>query len=117
MSVMKKSEKNAWTCALRSGKYAQGSEALLSEKGYCCLGVAQHAITGRQPKEYANYLRAGRFGLSRGLQKALGNANDGGSLMLAKTFKKLGYSTAPAVNEHTGRSSFRMIANWIDKNL
>lgn len=29
-----------WVKALRSGKYKQGQDALQSEKGYCCLGVA-----------------------------------------------------------------------------
>lgn len=31
--------KRDWVAALRSGKYEQGKDSLLSDNGYCCLGV------------------------------------------------------------------------------
>lgn len=32
--------RKAWTDALRSGEYTQGRNALTTDDGYCCLGVA-----------------------------------------------------------------------------
>jgi hypothetical protein len=36
-----------WLKALRSGKYKQGRNQLMNERGgFCCLGVLQHCLTG-----------------------------------------------------------------------
>lgn len=126
-SIMKAYEKRKWTTALLSGEYVQGVGALRSvpnDNGrpteYCCLGVAQCAITGRQPKDEASLLRNGRFGLSKKLQNALATANDHGAR--DEDFQLIGFKTAPVRDTEdptrfTKKSSFAAIANWIDNNL
>lgn len=42
---MKKTLRQKWINALRSGKYKQASFALHDERGYCCLGVLA-SVTG-----------------------------------------------------------------------
>lgn len=37
--MINKAIKKQWLAALRSDKFKQGSQQLLSEDGYCCLGV------------------------------------------------------------------------------
>lgn len=39
--------KAKWVAALRSGKYRQGHNALMTDNGYCCLGLLCHLIDAR----------------------------------------------------------------------
>lgn len=43
-----------WIAALRSGNYAQTTERLKDEKGYCCLGVAVHLMEDHISPEDTN---------------------------------------------------------------
>jgi hypothetical protein len=44
---MPAAEKAVWLAALRSGEYKQGRMAMKNPDGsFCCLGVAQQALTG-----------------------------------------------------------------------
>jgi len=120
MAKMKKAEKTKWVAALRSGKYKQGKGALRhSDNTYCCLGVAVSAITNRDPRNGQPYIKDGRFGLSHQLQRALGCVNDGNTerqLDIKLRFEQAGFKVPPKTNAR-GRSSFKQIANWLDKNL
>lgn len=39
--MITRQQKDAWTAALRSGKYTQGSGCLSRGRSYCCLGVLE----------------------------------------------------------------------------
>ena len=45
-----KKDLEKWLMALRSGKYEQGTQALQSKDGYCCLGVACEELIPEQDK-------------------------------------------------------------------
>lgn len=115
LKKMNPKDKKTWTTALRSGKYKQGSGQLVNYAGdkHCCLGVAQCAIGGRQPKRTAGLLRSGRFGLTNTVQVALAAANDG-CVDVDNEFKNLG---VPKPRLKNGKATFGAIANWIDKYL
>lgn len=133
MSVMKRNDKRTWTTALRSGLFKQTQSRLRRAIGYvknkfgvstntevyayCCLGVAQCVLAGKQPKLKASMLRGGRFGLSRNLQAALACSNDGANLEDRRAaFELAGFETIPASGKR-GKSSFKQIADWVDANL
>lgn len=131
--IMIPSEKRTWLSALRSGLYKQASGKLrqVEERydshtrkyeevtvGHCCLGVAACVIKGRQPKRGTSLLRPGTFGLSKALQYALAIANDGDKLSeRRKAFKAAGFDDIPEAAKNNGRSNFKSIADWINKNL
>jgi hypothetical protein len=104
---MRKSIKNKWVKALRSGKYKQGTGQLHSEneegKSFCCLGVLATIVDPYQktweptngyfadeesPGEWESPRHAvqarllGKGGLGVGVAKKLGKFNDKG-----KSFK------------------------------
>lgn len=93
--------KKKWIKALRSGKYKQARKKLLSPKtgGMCCLGVLCHisgvsreVLLDHNPDVDGDGLGAEFNYLSRPLRHELAQKNDGGS-------------------------SFKTIANYIEKNL
>lgn len=118
---MIKAEKTKWVKALRSGKYKRGEGALLDEGAYCCLGVAEVAIAGKQPQEGPHYLPHGRYGLTQRIQSALAGCNDGDDREhIEHQFEKAGFDTIPKgsrVSNGDRRSSFKQIADWIEANL
>jgi hypothetical protein len=113
--IMKANEKRVFVEALRSGSFVQGSGSLRTHFGeaYCCLGVAKKVLGGRCDVG-GQYLKPGRFGLSAGLQVALASANDGHHSAQYE-FRDLGFD-APK-KDIGNRSSFKAIADWVDKNL
>src|SRR5665213_3663082 len=111
MDKMKKADKKKWVTALRSGEYEQGASVVRQGDLYCCLGVACEVIDGKKPKNGTFYLKGGRFGLSRTLQEALGNADDGNLGYAKESLVELGYDDSPA------SKSFVDIADWIEVNL
>lgn len=110
---MNPAEKKVWTTALRSGKYKQGTNSLVSYDGdsHCCLGVAQCELGRRKPNSDQSMLRPGRFGLTGNVQLALAAANDG---CVTDDFKTLG---VPQPKLRNGKATFGSIANWVDKYL
>lgn len=103
-----KAFKKKWVAALRSGKYKQGQHSLHNSGAntYCCLGVA-YKIVG-----YTN-------------KKLIGQAQ----LDVDKDYRKVPAvlrEKCEAENDLTSklidmndsdRTSFKRIANWIEKNL
>jgi hypothetical protein len=101
--------KPIWLAALRSGKYKRGAGELRQigvtyKKGehietelHCCLGVAQHCATGKQPRLVSDGMLgrtlSKRLGLSEDVQQTLAGKND------------------------SDRWSFKRIADWIEVNL
>lgn len=134
MAIMNPADKRTWVSALRSGKYKQAVGALrkvqLKYKGpldtvgtvetaYCCLGVLQCELSGRQPKENHGMLRPGRFGLTKRIQSALAAANDPTDRhSVRKAFQNAGFNTIPErTSRYVRKSTFAQIADWIEKNL
>ena len=128
--VMNSKDKKVWIDALRSGKFTQGEGRLYSKSPdtYCCLGVAQCILTGKNPNIGDYYLSTKmtkRLGLSLDLQAALAIANDGYAEKnehedVRQAFFDVGYTSFPKdVVKKAGkyRSSFKHIADWIEKNL
>jgi hypothetical protein len=82
--------KKKWVAALRSGKFKQGSLALLAQGSYCCLGVLCR-VSGMTPQAIKNLeceegdtngllpksLRK-EFGITDRQQRALALMNDDG---------------------------------------
>ena len=100
---MDKKLKAKWVKALRSGDYKQCHGFLYEGGGYCCLGVLQHVITGKQPPARwesngvpveMHFLRQDE----RRLEIQLANMNDG----------KFQFQRS---------HSFAEIADWIEKNI
>ena len=82
---MKKSIRDKWVKALRSGKYQQAREELYAEGlGHCCLGVLRHCVTGRNKyndKDEHTLLSlkfCDRVGLAPSMQGDLAALNDDG---------------------------------------
>jgi len=51
--MMKKSIKKRWIAALRSGKFRQGEQMLMTDDGaYCCLGVLCRLYTREKKKKF-----------------------------------------------------------------
>ena len=48
-STMDQELKARWVEALRSGRYKQGKNYLFEDGRYCCLGVLQKILTGKEP--------------------------------------------------------------------
>lgn len=109
--ALKKAFKKKWIEALRSGKYRQGTRALRSDRGFCCLGVACDIIDpngwvgpigndirwtdgDKQPRSaYIPYDTAARIGISQVAMGNLASMND------------------------SGGKSFSWIADYIEENL
>lgn len=101
-------DKRLWVEALRSGKYAQGTEVLRSKDGkYCCLGVAcvvlgrkiKNPLSGNLTSPDYQWLKK-RLGI-QDLEEFTGR-NDG----------SYNPSTRAGVPEHT----FAEIADFIEAN-
>lgn len=114
---MKKSEKAAWTAALRSGDYPQGCGSLrnLNGPGYCCLGVGApigfpggHWVASEW--DLGNGRHMGAYGVVR--SNAATNESFGTLFDLpVDTLQHL-------VRMNDGVSqTFASIANWIDANI
>ena len=111
-----KAIKAKWLKALRSGKYKQTKQTLYNPKtkGFCCLGVLQHVTHGNCEGPSRDDVDSGYAygGLpSDGYWKAIGatGADWGhGSIYHAS-------STLSKKND--SGSSFKTIANWIEKNV
>lgn len=104
--------KKAWVKALRSGEYKQAAgmlrTSLLDGKyGYCCLGVLQHTLTGKQPKLGQGML-TDKFAAKCGIPRL----RESGSCDALPT----DVCTTLAEKNDSGWS-FKRIANWIEKNL
>lgn len=110
--------KKTWLTALRSGKYSQATGQLQVEEGphtgFCCLGVLQCAVEGKVKSPEDGSFSHLKYGLTDDLQTALARANDGGPVV--SSFKYIGYE-APVRDRGGRKSSFKAIANWIEKNL
>jgi hypothetical protein len=102
---MNKTIKKKWVAALRSGKYKQGTGRLYQEKknAFCCLGVlcrvegmSLKSIRRRYllPDEVIQTTEVDKIS-----QDVLSRMNDG-----------LG-------EQHTGKKTFKTIANWIQRHL
>jgi len=94
----------AWVKALRSGRYEQGHNSLVSKDGkrYCCLGVL--CKINNKFREWGdgggfmlNYTALNKIGLTSEHQTELTKMNDGFG----------------GINEHT----FPQIADYIEKEL
>ena len=72
---MDKELKAKWIKALRSGKYKQARSALVSDRGYCCLGVLSRVLYPDVKKRFLAYPPCQL--ISKAKQKALANRNDG----------------------------------------
>ncbi len=110
--------KAKWLPALRSGKFKQGHGGLVNNDGanHCCLGVLQCVAGDRKPRSDGMYLRPGRFGLPESVQIGLGKANDG-TIDMDSYFKTtLGVDPPKSTGVHR-RSSFKAIADWVEKHL
>ena len=91
--------KKKWVAALRSGKYKQGQNALMTEEGtYCCLGVACR-VAG-SPIELDQMFPAEDSRVPKILRSEDTELNN----TLAK-------------RNDSGLWSFNRIADWIEKNL
>lgn len=81
-----------WLAALRSGEYAQCRMKLLTEEGYCCLGVAAR-VAGYEMNLVSGYAALMDFGLTPTSIRPLVRKND------------------------TEMLSFAQIADWVEGNL
>jgi hypothetical protein len=84
--------KHQWCDALRGGKFQQCHGQLVSEYGHCCIGVGLAVLTGTVEKGEDTETAARLIGIDRLTEVALVDQNDSGK-------------------------SFRVIANWIERNL
>jgi hypothetical protein len=114
---MQQELKEKWLKALRSGEYSQGTAALRTNIGYCCLGVLADVMGAKWVKPscdepetewsierspaiaYLPTSYAKRAGLDSEIQDQLATMNDGGSG---------GFNTP---------LKFPEIADWIEKEL
>lgn len=102
---MKRSERDAWIAALRSGKYQQFSGYLRFEDGYCCLGV-KCDIDGEKWHAHPSGVHetaSGRFGFPD-----------------CFTLERWGLPQAMAdkvAEMNDGGKSFAEIADWIEANV
>ena len=100
---MKRSERDAWVEALRSGKYQQGRDRLRTNDEYCCLGVLcdlKDPSAWRDLTYYGAYFHGDDLmfpgeqlsGLDHEIESRLSRMNDNGK-------------------------SFAEIADWIEANI
>jgi hypothetical protein len=91
---MNKAIKNKWVKALRSGKYKQAEGTLYNKDkdSFCCLGVLKDLQGGQ--RKYSASLLGCKYscGINKKTMRCLAEKNDNGW-------------------------SFKLIANWIEKNL
>lgn len=103
---MKRSIREKWLNALRSGEYKQGHENLRRDDTYCCLGVLCD-LDGAKWES-----------LGRGLYRSEG---DGRFYPSNERLEKLGIARNVAhniakMNDNAGKS-FAQIAHWIEANV
>lgn len=123
---MKKSIKNRWVKALRSGKFKQGFGKLKQDEGdaikYCCLGVAIEVFKPKNKKFSDFALRAGKSAFyAEDFCKA--------GCMPTRTFvknvlelSKEEVETLAKLNDETSirgdrMNDFHTVANYIEENL
>lgn len=107
-----KAFKNKWIKALRSGEYKQGENQLHNQfdNTYCCLGVACRIM---HPRKELN---------SGVISSALSNLKGVKVPEILKgefdsTYDDYNPLVEKLVNMNDGGKSFKVIANWIEKNL
>lgn len=107
---MNKRVKSRWLKALRSGKFRRAKSQLKDRGGYCCLGVLCRIeavdTTDDQYMPPDSFLR--KIRLSKDDAITLSTLNDG--CVNDKTEPPKGYRDGEG-------ASFRVIADWISKNI
>lgn len=102
---MKRSERDAWVAALRSGKYKQGQRALRHCDTYCCLGV-KCDLDGEE-----------WIPCDEGLFKTE-DGHVGMPSFAALGYWQMTYREAQSIASlNDGGKSFAEIADWIEANL
>lgn len=107
---MLKKMADRWVKALRSGKYKQGPGILYSplDNTYCCLGVLSRINN------------CDTHGLSSlklpSMQKSCGIRTSCGGIPGIRDFKIGGRMTLNLADANDNGVSFKVIANWIEKN-
>ena len=105
---MNQSIKEKWVAALRSGKYQQGAGYLRRDDKFCCLGVLCDVLGKRWYTEVD-----GSWSVRRG-----GVVNSGVLPYPLREELKIEYGAMNGLAKMNDRGkSFKVIANWIEKNL